>query len=195
MTQIRPPINLKERSNVEKNRFNKAPPGWSLTEPKGKWAWEKPPVHASPASAVDSIIDRLEAPEVRTQMEKLMMAGVSIQEIVNTIAIGGFSQGQFSPDVAEIIKGPLAAYLMGVAAEEEIPVKVYNTRDGLYQMDEGMSDDDMLTVMKDRNPDLYQFIQSKADEIDEEPEPTTVRGFIAIAPEEVIEGDVDNGKA
>jgi hypothetical protein len=187
----RPPT----REQFRDTRFNKAPPGWSLTEPKGKWAWEKPPVNSSPDQAVDSVIDKLEQPEVRTQMEKLMIAGVSIQEIVNTIAIGGFSQGQFSPDVAEIIKGPLAAYLMGVAAEEEIPVKVYNTRDGLYQMDEGMSDDDMLAVMKDRNPDLYQFIQSKADEIDEEPEPTTVRGFIAIAPEEVIEGDVDNGKA
>ena len=192
MKQIkRPPT----REDFRANRFNKAPPGWSLTEPKGKWAWEKPPVHATPDKAVDAVIDRLEAPEVRTQMEKLMVACVSIQEIVNTIAVGGFSQGQFTPDVAEIIKGPLAAYLMGVAAEEEIPVKVYNTRDGLYQMVEGMSDDDMLAVMKDRNPDLYQFIQSKADEIDEEPEPTTVRGFIAIAPEEVIEGDIDNGKA
>ena len=44
-----------------------------------------------------------------------------------------------------------------------------------------------MNVMKDRNPDLYQFIQSKADEIDEEPEPTIERGFIAIAPEEVLE--------
>jgi hypothetical protein len=42
------------------DRFNKAPPGWSLTEPKGKWAWEKPPVHSGPAQAVDSVIDRLE---------------------------------------------------------------------------------------------------------------------------------------
>src|SRR5210317_1808696 len=192
MKQVkRPPT----REDFRANRFNKAPPGWSLTEPKGKWAWEKPPVNSTPDKAVDAVIDRLEAPEVRTQMEKLMIAGVSIQEIVNTIAVGGFSQGQFTPDVAEIIKGPLAAYLMGVAAEEEIPVKVYNTRDGLYEMDEGMSDDDMLSVMKDRNPDLYQFIQSKADEMDQEPEPTTVRGFIAIAPEEVIEGDIDNGKA
>jgi hypothetical protein len=156
-----------------------------LTEPKGKWAWEKPPVHATPDKAVDAVIDRLEAPEVRTQMEKLMIAGVSIQEIVNGIAIGGFSQGQFTPDVAEIIKGPLAAYLMGVAAEEEIPAKVYNTRDGLYQLDEGMSDDDMLAVMKDRNPDLYQYIISKAEEIEEEPEEIAEKGFIAIAPAEV----------
>jgi len=76
---------------------------------------------------------------------------------------------------------------MGVAAEEEIPVKVYNTRDGLYQEDEGMSDDDLMNVMKDRNPDLYKFIQSKADEMDREPEPTANKGFIAIAPEEILE--------
>ena len=182
MKQIkRPPT----REDFRANRFNKAPPGWSLTEPKGKWAWEKPPVHATPDKAVDAVIDRLEAPEVRTQMEKLMVAGVSIQEIVNGIAIGGFSQGQFTPDVAEIIKGPLAAYLMGVAAEEEIPVKVYNTRDGLYEMDEGISDDDLMRVMKDRNPDLYEYISSKADEIEEEPEEVIEKGFIAIAPAEV----------
>ena len=180
-------IDTQKRKSLQVNRFNKAPPGWSLTEPKGKWAWEKPPVHSGPAQAVDSVIDRLEMPEVRTQIEKLMVAGISIQEIVNGVAIAGFSQGQFTPDVAEIIKGPLAAYLMGMAAEEEIPVKVYNTRDGLHELDEGMSDDDMMDVMKDRNPDLYKFIQSKADEIDAEPEPTVEKGFIAITPEEVSE--------
>lgn len=180
-------MNTRNRSAVGMDRFNKAPPGWSLTEPKGKWAWEKPPKSASPAQAVDDVIDRLEDPNVKTQMTKLMVSGISIQEITNTIAIGGFSQGQFTPDVAEIIKGPIAAYLMGVAAEEEIPVKIYNTRDGLHQEDEGMSDDDLMNVMKDRNPDLYKFIQSKADEMDREPEPTVNKGFIAIAPEEILE--------
>ena len=187
MTQIRKPMNIKNRSAVGMDRFNKAPPGWSLTEPKGKWAWDKPPKHSNPAKAVDAVIDRLEDPSVRTQITKLMVAGISIQEIVNTTVIGGFSQGQFTPDVGEIIKGPLAAYLIGMAAEEEIPVKVYNTRDGLHRVDEGMSDDDLMSVMKDRNPDLYKFIQSKADEMDREPEPTVNKGFIAIAPEEVLE--------
>jgi len=190
MTQIGSPINVSNRSSVGMDKFNKAPPGWSLTEPKGKWAWEKPPVSSNPAQAVDKVIDRLEEPNVRTQMTKLMVAGISIQEIVNTIAVGGFSQGEFTPDVAEIIKGPLAAYLMGMAAEEEIPVKVYNTDDGLYAMDEGMSDDDLMDVMKDRNPDLFKFIQSKAVEVDQEPEAMAEKGFIGISPEEVQEEEL-----
>ena len=70
MTDTIPSINVKNRSAGGGDNFNKAPPGWSLTQPKSKWAWEKPPVHSSPAQAVDSIIDRLEMPEVRTQMEK-----------------------------------------------------------------------------------------------------------------------------
>tara|TARA_R110000765_G_scaffold132987_4_gene231707 strand:- start:2230 stop:2805 length:576 start_codon:yes stop_codon:yes gene_type:complete len=190
MTQIGSPMNVSNRSAVGMDKFNKAPPGWSLTEPKGKWAWEKPPVSSTPAQAVDKVIDRLEEPNVRTQVTKLMVSGISIQEIVNTVAIAGFSQGEFTPDVAEIIKGPLAAYLMGMAAEEEIPVKVYNTDDGLYAMDEGMSDDDLMDVMKDRNPDLFKFIQSKAVEMDQEPEPMVEKGFIGISPEEVQEEEL-----
>ena len=79
---------------------------------------------------------------------------------------------------------------MGMAAEEEIPVKVYNTDDGLYAMDEGMSDDDLMDVMKDRNPDLFKFIQSKAVEMDQEPEPMVEKGFIGISPEEVQEEEL-----
>lgn len=192
---MKPTLNPQNRSARGMDNFNKAPPGWSFTQPKGKWAWEKPPVHSSPAQAVDSIIDRLEMPEVRTQMEKLMIAGVSIQEITNTIAIGGFSQGHYTPDVAEIIKGPIAVYLMSIAEEEDIPVRGYNTEDGLYIMDEGIDDQTLMSLMEQRNPDLYEYISSQAKEIEEEPEPETVvgKGFIAIAPEEVQQEEIVDG--
>ena len=190
MTDTIPSINVKNRSAVGGDNFNKAPPGWSLTQPKGKWAWEKPPVNSSPAQAVDSIIDRLEMPEVRTQMEKLMIAGVSIQEITNTIAIGGFSQGHFTPDVAEIIKGPVSVYLMSIAEEENIPVRGYNTDDGMYAMDEGIDDRTLMKLMEKRNPDLYKYIASQAEEIEQEPEQVVEKGFIAIAPEEVQQEEV-----
>ena len=103
-------IDNKKRQDLQVNRFNKAPPGWSLTEPKGKWAWDKPPKHSNPAKAVDAVIDRLEDPSVRTQITKLMVAGISIQEIVNTTVIGGFSQGQFTPDVGEKFITQVMAY-------------------------------------------------------------------------------------
>ena len=131
-------------------------------------------------------------PEVRTQMEKLMIAGISIQEITNTIAMGGFSQGHFTPDVAEIIKGPISVYLMSIAEEEDIPVRGYNTEDGMYVMDEGIDDQTLMSLMEKRNPDLYEYISSQAEEIEEEPEPETVveKGFIAIAPEEVQQEEI-----
>ena len=83
-------MNVSNRSAVGMDKFNKAPPGWSLTEPKGKWAWEKPPVSSTPAQAVDKVIDRLEEPNVRTQVTKLMVSGISIQEIVKHSSYSGF---------------------------------------------------------------------------------------------------------
>ena len=53
-----------------------------------------------------------------------------------------------------------------------------------------MSDDDLMDIMKDRNPDLFKFIQSKAVEMDQEPEPMVEKGFIGISPEEVQEEEL-----
>ena len=37
-----------------------APPGHSLTDPMGKWAWENPPQFADPNDAVDFVIDKMQ---------------------------------------------------------------------------------------------------------------------------------------
>ena len=101
--------------------LNRMPPGHSLTGPQGKWAWEKPPRFADPEEAIDFVIDKLEEPAVESDMLNLMTAGISIEEIVETIALGGFATGHYSPDVAEIIKAPIAMYLAGIAVENDIP--------------------------------------------------------------------------
>ena len=113
------PVQIRNRPIDQ--RFNRGPAGWSLTEPLGKWAWEKPPKYAAPGDAVDHIIETIEGSEATyEQFAKLMFAGISIEEIVNTVAIGGFMQGEFTPDVAELIKPPLAIYFLGVASEPSI---------------------------------------------------------------------------
>ena len=182
------PININSRRGVEDlDPFNKAPPGWSLTQPKGKWNWDKAPTHASPADAVDSIIDKLEEPEVEESMVKLMFSGISIQEIVNTIAIAGFSEGRFTPDVAEIIKAPVASYLLGVATDFNLPVKMFNSSDGLHPEDQSLNDTMMLDIMEERNPDLHKFLMEQSepteDMVEEESEPVS-QGFLAIEMDE-----------
>ena len=164
-------------------RFNRPPAGWTLTEPKGKWGWEKPPKNAVPAQAVDQIIAKIEQSEATyEQFAKLMFAGVTIEEIVDTIAIGGFMQGEFTPDVAEIIKAPLAIYLLGMAAENDIPVKMFNTASGNPIEESGMDNVQLESLMKENNPSLYEYIEQQAEQegmVEEEPEEG---GFLAVEP-------------
>ena len=152
---------MRKPSITPENRFAKAPPGYSLTGTPGKWPWERPPQYKTPSEAVDGLIDNLEKPEIQETYVQLMAAGVSIEELVGTMARVGFMEGKFTVDVAEIIKAPLAMYLMGLATEAEIPAKVFTTKDGLPRENYGMEDAQILNIMRDRNPDFAKFIESE----------------------------------
>lgn len=161
--------------------FNRMPPGWTLTQPPGKWPWDRPPKYANPDEAVSYVIDKLEDEDVHEQFVKLMFAGISIEEIVNTIAIGGFSEGYFTPDVGELIKPPVAFYLLGVAADYQIPVKFFATPDGMPVRNTGIDELQLLQIMKDRNPEFARHILDnigKAEVEDIRPEPD---GFMGVA--------------
>lgn len=138
--------------------FNRAVPGFSLTQEPGRWAWEKPPKFTKPGDAVDSVIDRLEEPETREEVAGLMLAGVSVEEIVNIFSVHGVDRGAFNPDVAEIIKGPLSMYLLGMADEFQIPVKLVGNEKAFRDRKAGLSDSSLLELMRKRNPEVYDAI-------------------------------------
>tara|TARA_R100000900_G_scaffold146260_1_gene135336 strand:- start:654 stop:1205 length:552 start_codon:yes stop_codon:yes gene_type:complete len=140
------------------NKFSKAPPGFSLTGPPGKWAWENPPEYSTPSEAVDVLIENLEKPKIQEMYVQLLASGVSIQELVVTMTKLGFMEGKFSVDVAEIIKGPLAIYLMGLAVDAGVPAKVFVTKDGNPPDESLLNDAQILSIMKDRNPEFNKFI-------------------------------------
>lgn len=142
----------------DKDPFAKAPPGYSLTLPEGKWNWDRPPQYVDPDDAVDHVIDRIETPRGQERYLKMLVAGISIQEIVESIAIGGFQQGFFNPDVAELIKMPLAVYFMNMAEENDIPVNVFATKHGgpPDMVDTVMDDMMILDIMARRNPEVYR---------------------------------------
>tara|TARA_R100000005_G_C4985541_1_gene194004 strand:+ start:1334 stop:1894 length:561 start_codon:yes stop_codon:yes gene_type:complete len=140
------------------DRFNRPPPGHSLTGPQGKWAWEKPPRFADPEEAIDFILDQMETPTVKNDMLSLMFAGVSIEEIVDSVGVGGFATGHFNPDVAELIKAPIAVYLAGLAIENDIQPKMFNTKDGMPREDANVDEAQVMNIMQDRSPETLQVM-------------------------------------
>ena len=147
--------------------LNRMPPGHSLTGPEGKWAWEKPPRFVDPEEAIDFVIDKLEDPSVESDMLNLMTAGISIEEIVETVALGGFATGHYTPDVAEIIKAPIAMYLAGLAVENEIPPKMFNTKTGMPPERENVSEAQVFNIMQDREPERIDAINKAMEEQDQ----------------------------
>ena len=96
--------------------FDHPIPGQSLTDEPGKWAFEKPPEFTDVDDAVDYVVEQIsENPEAIEKFEKLMITGMPIESIVNTISFSGFSEGRWTPDIAELIKPPLSAFFVILA--------------------------------------------------------------------------------
>lgn len=139
-----------------------APPGHSLTDTPGKWAWEKPPQFANPDDALDFVLDKLEDPPARKDMLRMMVAGISIQELVSQIAFKGFMQGFYSPDVAELIKPSIGVYLYKEALEEGFEPRMMSDDKEEEGIREGQVDDvSFFKIMKERNPELFEAMNEE----------------------------------
>jgi len=184
----------KPAPSVNDDRFMRAVPGYSFTQPKGKWAWDNPPQEVDPDIVVSDMLDSIESGDKKEQLVKLMFAGVSIQEIVNTIAHTGFAEGKFNPDVAEMIKGPIAIYLLGVADDYNVPVKFYKNSERKQQQSTGLDDSTILEIMRNRNPEFHQFMTESYYDREEDArvqrELKGTKGFLGVegAPEVSEEG-------
>lgn len=149
---------------VNPDRMQKPVPGWSLTQPRGKWPWEQPPRFVEPEQALDFVLDRLEDPDTEERFVKLMFAGVSIEEVTEAVARGGFMEGFYTPDVAEILKPSLGIYLMGLAEDNDIPVNVFANPEKIERDRKGDIDDvTLLEIMKRRNPEFADFVLDYRD--------------------------------
>ena len=142
-----------------KDNFAPAPPGHSLTEDNSKWAWGKPPKIVDPEQALEQAINSLKEGRVQLELVKLLMAGASVEMIVEGYLFQSFQDGRFSPDVAVLIKAPLAFYISSIAEESNIPYRFFENKDAL---DEGTMDDaTMLEMMEQNNPTMFNFIREK----------------------------------
>jgi len=187
---INPRSTMAKQSGIQ--AFGAPIPGQSLTEEPGKQAWEKPTKFVDVNDAFRYVVNNIsDNPNVMASFEKLMTAGVAVQEITNTITFGGFAAGLWSVDIAELLKLPVAALLALHAKENGIPFKMF-IHQGASPIESDISDDLVLKSMKEKNPEaLDQLIAEKAQQItDTEQElaememPPELEGFLTASVEE-----------
>ena len=134
------------------------PPGNSLTDAPGKWPWEQPARFSDPDDVIDYTIDTISNGPARGDMIKMMMAGISVEEIVEQLTFKGFMAGAFTPDVAEIIKPALGIFLADMALEEGFEPQMFVDSSPI----EGeMSDSTFIQIMKERNPELFMAMNEE----------------------------------
>jgi len=138
--------------------FSAPVPGQSLTTEPGSQKFERPPEMVNPDEATMFVIGRLEEDREAKEVQLSQIAsGVPIEYIVNTIAFTGFSEGMWTPDVAELIKPPLAMYFIITAMAENIPMVVFNPREsnvGKVPVNE------MADSMSALNPEGYEAVHN-----------------------------------
>lgn len=138
-----------------------APPGHSLTDPMGKWAWENPPQFADPNDAVDFVIDKMQRKGTQDDLLKMMAAGITIEEIVGQVAFKGFMQGMYTPDVAELIKPSVGIYLMKLATDNNIDYEITVPK---TDEQEQMDDATFFEIIQQRNPAMFEAMIETANE-------------------------------
>ena len=145
------------------DRFNAPPPGHSLTSEPQKWAWEKPAEYSNPEEAMKWVVSRIEQPDVEENFLRLMLSGVPIEAMTNTITFTGFTEGYWSPDMSEILKMPIAMHFMGLALENGIPATIFN-KDPELAKEEGMiPEEKVMAIMEENRPDMYNKIMYATD--------------------------------
>lgn len=152
------------------DRFNAPPPGHSLTSEPQKWAWEKPAEYSSPEEAMEWVVSRIEQPEVEENFLRLMLSGVPIEAMTNTITFTGFTEGYWSPDMSEILKMPIAMHFIGLALENGIPATIFNKDPELAKEEGRIPDNKVMGIMEQNRPDMYNKIMYATDLLLEEDE-------------------------
>jgi len=152
------------RGSVEAaDPFAAAPPGISLTSDNSKWPWGQPPQQVDVKKVLEEATGKLDNdPVFLDEMFKLLVAGISVEHIVETWLIDGFESGKFSLDAGLLAKGPLGVYIAYLAEENGVPYKMFERDDPAA--DKRMADKDYFALLKQNNPQLFSALRERLNE-------------------------------
>ena len=149
-------------NNVQYDPFDQPIAGQGMTASPGSRVWEKPSQFSKPEEAAGYVIDKIENTETsKDNMLNIIAAGSSIETIANTLSFVGFTEGKWTPDTAELIKVPLAVYLVGLAVENNIDATMYNVA---KEDQETMNESDLYKMMASNRPQEFNDLKKNFEE-------------------------------
>ena len=170
--------------SLEVDLLNMKPiPGSSLTEEPGKRPYERPPQIVGVDQALSYCLDGLLGnQDVREELFNVLDAGLSVETIVSGFVLNAFTEGVFTPDVAELIKTPLIQFITQAAGKEGIEdLNVLNE-----DIPKSSIGEDKFSIMRSLNPKKFDRItneennelEEEAPEMEMDDMPMMQQGFI-----------------
>ena len=143
-------------------------PGQSFTDEPGKWAWERPARFSNVDEWFNYVVNQIEGSQQGQEaFTKLMLSGIPLEQIVNTITFGGFTEGYWTVDVAELLKLPVLAYLIDMAMKDDLPVKVFSDASvKRYTAEGGMDSQTLLQLMRENNPKAFDNVMEGIESLE-----------------------------
>ena len=129
-------------------------PGESLTQPTTDGIF-KPSKIDDIDTALFSTVDTIRNNKsLHSDLMNMIEAGVDLESIANVITFGSFSQGQYSPDIAMQLSPLLGIWMHAEAREAGIDSEDITMG--------SISPDDIVSLMKRKNPDKHKRVQKGA---------------------------------
>jgi hypothetical protein len=151
-----------DMSRIKKTVLNSPPAGHSLTNDVTQWPWGKPPQEVDVERAMSKIIDSLDEPRIRQFLIKLLLANLSVQVITRTIMLDLFQRGAFTQDMLVLMRPSIALYIAGIADRAKIPYRFFEKESDVKT--DKLDDDTFLTLVADRNPELFATFKEQFNE-------------------------------
>lgn len=147
-------------------------PGQSLTnDPEQRYEFEKAPEITNLREGIEYFFTKVIDEEVYPEVMELVMEGVPVMEIVQTILFSGFDKGLWNPDLMMLLAEPATYIIMGLAERAGIEYVIYAEEEEEQEAeDEATGKTVAMTASKPNIPRgaIPEEIQQKIDEIPED---------------------------
>ena len=145
--------------NFDADPLSQPLPGMSLTDTPGQRPYERPALISSPEEAIERMEEVIKEPSSYKIIINLLEAGISSETVASALILKMFSEGVFTPDVAEIIKPFLIAFITELA--DEAGIEDINVVNQIPK--EPVNHQQTLQLMQKLNPDKFNRQKRRHD--------------------------------